>query len=415
MRASDTLRWGIRGIRQRKLRAFLTILGIMIGTAAIIALTSQTAGIQNSILGQINKLGSNTITITATGGKILTPSDVNKIALIPGVASVIPEITAQVRVYGVGGVRTFTLVGIDPSQFNSAISGASFSSGYIYKTGSYSEIVAGLNVLQPQDLTTAFLKPGQSVTIEVGNANPVRTEVQVVGSLNSYGLTMGTSVDSSIFMSIKGAMTLLGRNSYSIIVVKTDSADNVDSVVNYIRALYGTTLNLITLKQTTEIVSSIIGLLSILLGAIAGISLFVAGVGIVNIMFVSVMERTKEIGVLKAIGFKEKEVLSIFLSEASLLGIAGGISGILVGIGLSYLMPILFLGGLGGGTGASTGFGITNARTTSAIANFSYTPAFAPETLIMTFIFAVLISIMAGLYPARRASKMDPVTALRHE
>jgi putative ABC transport system permease protein len=421
MRASDTIRWGVRGIKQRKLRAFLTILGIMIGTAAIIALTSQTAGVEESIVAQINTLGSNTITVRASSSNvILTQSDVNKIALIPGVSYAVPEIISSVKIYGVGGTRTVTLIGVDQDQFDNIVSGATFSSGGMYQPESYSEIIIGQNIQYPEDLNTAFLTPGQSVTIEYGSGiNAVRTEVQIVGALDPYGSSLFASVDDSAYMSLSGAMTILQKKSYNIIYVKTTSVDNVDSVVNYLKALYGNTLNIQTTQQITSTVSSIIGTLSLLLGAIAGISLFVAGVGIMNIMFVSVMERTKEIGVLKALGFKKNNILSIFLSEAAILGIVGGISGILLGIGLSYLVPILLSGGLSSsaGTGGSS-FGPPGGVSSSGMSgfsNFSYSPVFSPETVILVFLFSVIISVLAGFYPARRASRMDPVVALRHD
>src|SRR5512137_54598 len=128
MRIADTLRWGTKGIKQRKLRAALTILGIMIGTAAIIALTSQTQGIQVSIVGQIDKLGSNAITIRpASSSVIFTQEDVDTISQIPGVSDVVPIRQSVVRLYGSGGAKTFTVIGLDPDQFDKIIPGAEFS------------------------------------------------------------------------------------------------------------------------------------------------------------------------------------------------------------------------------------------------------------------------------------------------
>jgi ABC-type antimicrobial peptide transport system permease subunit len=187
----------------------------------------------------------------------------------------------------------------------------------------------------------------------------------------------------------------------------------VDAVISNIKAYYGTNVNIISLKAITQIVSSITGLLGVLLGAIAGISLFVAAIGIANIMFVSVVERTREIGILKALGFKSRNVLAIFLSEAAMLGMIGGILGILLGSGLSYLIPVLISSGFGsfsstGGGGISGGFGGS-----SEFGSFSYSPVISPEIVLLVFLFAIGVSLAAGYYPARRASKMDPVVALR--
>jgi len=418
MRTSDTIRWGTKGIRQRKLRSALTILGIMIGTAAIIALTSQTQGIQTSIIGEIDKLGSNSIIVSpASPSVIFTQQDVGTISQIPGVSNVIPLQQASVTLYGSGGSRTVVIVGLSPEQFQEIIPDASFSEGRIYATDSYSEIVIGTNVENPQGTAIPFLNVGQSVSMEFGQLNPVRKEVQVVGSLQAYGLSL-LSVDSSIFITSNGFMALTGRTAYSSIYIKTVGSNADSQVTAYLKAIYGTTVSVISVSQITQIVSTITGLLTILLGAIAGISLFVAGVGIANIMFVSVVERTKEIGVLKALGYKSRHILYLFLSEAGVLGIIGGVLGIVTGVGISFLVPIFFSRSFGGSSfGANnTGGGFGDSSTGGQFGtSFSYSPVFSPELIVAVFLFAVLLSIAAGLYPARRASKMDPVVALRQE
>jgi putative ABC transport system permease protein len=418
MRTADTLRWGTKGIKQRRLRAALTILGIMIGTAAIIALTSQTQGIQVSIVGQIDKLGSNAITIRPTSSSVIfTQEDVDTISQIPGVSDVVPIRQSVVRLYGSGGARAFTVIGLDPDQFDKIIPGAEFSEGRSFAPESFSEILIGSNVKDPQDMTTPFLNVGQSVSVEIGSLSPVRKEVQVVGSLGSYGFSL-ISVDDSIFMTSGGIAALTGKSSYSAIYIKTTGTNADTQVTAYLKAIYGTTVSILSVSQITQIVSTITGLLTILLGAIAGISLFVAGVGIANIMFVSVVERTKEIGVLKALGFKGRDILSLFLSEAAVLGIVGGALGIVSGVAMSFAVPYLLTGSMGSsslsqsGTG---GFGGASSTSGQFGSSFSYTPVFSPELIGLVFLFAVGLSIIAGLYPARRASKMDPVVALRHE
>jgi putative ABC transport system permease protein len=413
MKLSDTIRWGTRGIKQRKLRAALTILGIMIGTAAVIALVSQTQGISASINDQINQLGPNTILVTpASATVIFTQIDVSRFYQIPGVSLVIPIIQSNVRVHGAQGVKAFSLVGVDPAQFSELVNNYKIDQGRLFQSLSYSEVTAGAYVYQPQDMTTPFLNIGQSVTIEFGLVKTSTKIISISGSLQPYGMTL-ISVDNSLFMSLQGVSSLLGRSSFTSIYLKTVDANSVDAVISNIKAYYGTTVNIISLKAITQIVSSITGLLGVLLGAIAGISLFVAAIGIANIMFVSVVERTREIGILKALGFKSRNVLAIFLSEAAMLGLIGGILGILLGSGLSYLIPVIISSGFGsfsstGGGGISGGFGGS-----SEFGSFSYSPVISPEIVLLVFLFAIGVSLAAGYYPARRASKMDPVVALR--
>lgn len=412
MKPSDTVKWGIRGIRQRKLRAALTILGIMIGTASVIALVSQTEGIQSSILEQVNKLGPNTISIRPSSTSFtLTQSDVDRISQMPGVLYVVPSVVSAAKIYSAGTSKSFTIVGVKPAQLPILIDGIEIETGRLYQPLSFGEVVVGSSVFQPQDMTSPFVTVGQSVTIEVGVVEPVRKVVQIVGSMAPYGAASAISVDDSVYMSLEGALYLIGKNTYSSLFIKTEDVESVDSVVYNIKAFYGTNISILTVKQITDVVSTITNMLTILLGSIAAISLLVAGLGITNIMFVSVIERTREIGILKALGFTNNNVLSIFLSEAVLMGIVGGILGILTGTGLSYLMPIFFSSGINRTGSASSGMGSSGGD----FGSFSYTPVIRPEIVMAILVFAVAVALLAGLYPARRASKMDPVVALRHD
>ncbi len=400
--------WGTRGIRQRKMRSALTVLGIIVGTAAVIALVSQTQGIQNSIIDQVNQLGPTTITVRSSSSKLLlTDAEVGTILDLPGVDTVIPIVTANVKIYGAGGTRSFAIIGVEQEKFGEFAPGYSIDSGRIFDALSVSEIVIGANVQNPQDSASAFISPNETVTIDLGGSR--LKFLQAVGSLNTYGMSMLVAVDDSIFMSLEGAMNMLGRKSYSSLIVKATDTASVDSVVETLKIIYGTNVNINTVKQITTTVSSITGSLTILLGVIAAISLFVAGLGIMNIMFVSVIERTREIGVLKALGFTSYDVLAIFLAEALMLGMVGGLLGIASGTAISYVIPYVIM------RAVSSSATTVGGSSSDEIAAFTYSPVIQPEIALLVFGFALAVSLLAGFYPARRASRMDPVEALRHE
>ena len=170
----------------------------------------------------------------------------------------------------------------------------------------------------------------------------------VVGLLDKYSATPFVPADSSVFLPLDAAMRLLNRHSFSLLLVKVTDVNQVNTISGLLSTIYGNSASITTVQQITQTVSSVIRQFSILLGSIAAISLTVAGLGITNILLVSVFERTREIGILKAIGFKDRDVLSLFLSEAAIVGIAGGIIGIVAGWGISNLLPIVFTGLLGG-------------------------------------------------------------------
>jgi putative ABC transport system permease protein len=181
----------------------------------------------------------------------------------------------------------------------------------------------------------------------------------------------------------------------------------VPAVQTDIETYYSTNVRVISPGQILSSIQSITGQLTLFLGSIGAVSLFVATVGIVNTMYVSVMERTREIGILKAIGYRPKQIMSMFLSEAALTGAIGALCGLALGYAISFLMGGM-LGGIGGVRigGPGGGAGGTGA---------AIQPVFSTELILFSLVFPVLLAIAAGLYPAWRASKMNAVVALKYE
>ncbi|MDZ4063215.1 MAG: FtsX-like permease family protein, partial [Coriobacteriia bacterium] len=211
----------------------------------------------------------------------------------------------------------------------------------------------------------------------------------VIGLLAAQGGSIGGDQDNQIYMPVTTAQRLLGTRDISMIVVKAADAEEIDiiqaRVKRVLRPKFGEEFSVFTQEQTLGILSSLLGTLTVMLAGIAGISLLVGGIGIMNIMLVSVTERTREIGIRKAVGAKTYDIMSQFVIEAVMLSIVGGGIGILLGAG-----------------GAA------------ALKQFVPTEV-TPWAVMLAFSFSAAVGIFFGVYPAYRASTLDPIEALRYE
>jgi putative ABC transport system permease protein len=201
------------------------------------------------------------------------------------------------------------------------------------------------------------------------------------------------------------AGSILSKSPYFTgIYVIIDNTDDVATVQNTITTYYSNNVRVISPGQILSSIQGITASLTVFLGSIGAVSLFVATVGIVNTMYVSVMERTREIGILKAIGYRPKQIMGMFLAEAALTGVIGGVCGLALGYALSFLMGGMlagstFAGRFGGGGGGGA----------------TIVPVFSTELIVFSLTFPVLLATVAGLYPAWRASRMNAVVALKYE
>ena len=234
-------------------------------------------------------------------------------------------------------------------------------------------------------------------------------------------------------MSLPAAEVLLHKSSFNEMLVLASNTSDVNSTSSLITTIYGSSARVITTASVLSTAASITGTLGLLFGAIAGVSLVVAAIGIMNIMLIAVYERTHEIGIMKSVGFKNNNILMIFLFQALIIGLIGGIIGIGLGAGGSYGLSAVLggsrasststgssgttptvaarggssgFGGAGGGAGGGFGGG-------SSTTSLSFHPVFPISTIAYALLIAVVVSIAAGLYPAWRASKMEPIDALR--
>lgn len=416
MRAEDILWLGFKSLKTRKVRGALTILSVVIGVASIIGLVSQTAGIQASVLSTLQSLGPTTLLVTPARTTILTQADVARIMSIPGVEGVVPVVSAQLRLTKASETVQVNIIGVDSVGLRTLLGEVRLLDGEIYPSSNTPLAVVGNSVAFSSTQGVQEVYVGQPLVLEqpIGTTSR-RITLQVAGLLDKYGSSAFLSVDNSIFIPIDYAMKIFNRRSYSYLIVKASNVESVNTVSEYLTTIYGSNISIISVQQITQAVSTIMGFFSILLGSVAAISLSVAGLGIMNIMLVSVYERTKEIGLLKAIGFKDRNILIIFLSEAMLVGFIGGVLGIVAGAGASQLVPTL-IGTYFGSSNSGLRVGVQGgAGMQSAMASFSYTPIITLDVVGVALMTAVSVSVLSGLYPAWRALKMEPIKALRYE
>jgi putative ABC transport system permease protein len=250
-------------------------------------------------------------------------------------------------------------------------------------------VIVGSNIAKPRDLEEPIVDLGDRIKIKtiVKGVDKEQT-LRVIGILKKTGSSFGANLDDSIAIPLRTAQQLFEvGGEFSYLLVQADNIEVVYLAAEGIEEIMGDRATVVTAESAQEQVDAILGTIQAVLGGIAGISLVVAGVGIINTMTVSVMERTKEIGTMKAIGAKSLDVLLLFLSEAMLTGFIGGMVG--------------------------AGFGFLLAR---IIGRFIDLPTSSSLLLgAEVILFAIVTSVLSGLYPAIRASNMSPVEALRHE
>ncbi len=448
MNSKDILWLGLKGMSERKLRTGLTVLSVVIGVAAIVALISLVSGVSAAIAKDLSSIGPSTIFMTPRGSTIFTDADVAEIESLPNVSMVVPLLSFSASITLSGTTTMATVYGVDNSSMSQVVGGVNLYEGTTYNDSTEPTAVVGHGIAFP---TTTQLTPSVTLNEPIylsTTSGGKKTSITLVpvGILQPYGTALFVSPDTSIFIPLSEAESLTNRYSYSTLIVKATNTSTAAALDTLLTDIYGSKASILSVEALTATVSSITGTLGLLLGGIAGISLIVAGISILSIMMVSVAERTHEIGVLKSIGFKQRDVMMLFLSEALIIGLAGGVIGVALGGGAAYSIPALlsgasasanstasstsassssgfarsegggFGGGGGGGGGAFvSGGGGGAAPTATGSSNFSFTPVITPTIIIGAILLAVIVSVAASLYPAWKASTIDPIRALRTE
>ncbi|MBI4289605.1 MAG: ABC transporter permease [Chloroflexi bacterium] len=410
MNPVEALKMALRALTSNKLRSSLTVLGIVIGVGAVIGLMSIGAGIQKTITEQVQSVGTNLIFVrpgavnqqgvrSAQGSAAtLTLQDAQAIAArVPEVVAVAPQVSFGGPVVA-GSQNTFTQInGVTPEYFEAL--------NYAVADGdaiSQSNVDARSRVAVLGSLTTQTLFPdgdavGQSISLS-------RMRFRVIGVLESKG-SGGTgddlvAVPLTTASQLQRGLTASGQTRVQNINVKVGDASQIAAAKEAIAVVLRDRHNVIgeddftvtSLDDLLKAFTQVTQIMSIFLGSIAGISLLVGGIGIMNIMLVSVTERIREIGIRKAVGAKRRDILAQFLFESVVLSLSGGVLGIAVG----WLMSKGF-----------SSFSSPTGQTTPVL--------ITPDIIILAVSVAAGIGLFFGIYPASRAAKLDPIQALRYE
>ena len=419
----STIKMTLRSLLSRKVRSFLTMLGIVIGVAGVIIIISLGAGAQSLVLGQINKLGSNLLSVQpgksdANGPPVqvygitittLVKEDADTLRTsgqIPHASFVNANVRGSVTVTWSNKTVDTNFIGTD-SGYSSLVNFSMDQGRFMDSVESDSSanvVVLGKTVADELFLGTGVNPVGQVIKVRSSSQDKAGgVPLRVLGVITARGSAFFQDQDDQVFLPLTiGQQQLLGIHYLQAINVKVDNADNIDQTIANITTvlkqrhhiLSDNDIDFTIRNQATavSVLTTITSALSLFLTSMAAIALIVGGIGILNIMLATVAERTREIGLRKAVGATNRAIMKQFLLEAGTLTSFGGIIGIIVGITVSYLLALL-------------------------MRNLGYDWDFVISltSVVMAVGVSILTGVVFGLYPSFKASRLDPIEALRYE
>jgi putative ABC transport system permease protein len=405
-------------LKERKMKSILTIIMVMVGSSLMVAVGGISAGFGGFFSKQLSNLAANIIFINPAqvqqggGGPAVGPPPTPKITLntavesrlksLPFVDDVIPSYLAQVILQSQGDSKEYQVFSMDPQKLTVLSPTLEFVEGSTVRQNDPSSLIVSNDLANPPGEDTPFLKLYQTVKATYTFVDPttgkresdsksfvVRGIIKQTGNPNiDNSAVIGTDVGNALFHK---------SGKFDSLIVVARSGIYVDTIEQEIRKLYGNDIGITTVKAIIKTVQQFTGGISAFLLSIAIVSLVVGAVGIITTLYTSVVERTREIGTMKAIGAKSKHILALFLTEALMIGIFGASLGILGGIAGAYILSA----GLAGNNGGES---------QSHIA-----PIFLAADMTRVWLTSASLSLLAGLFPALKASKLLPIVALKRE
>jgi len=394
----------VRNIKRRKLRSFLTILGISVGITSILLFVSLGEGLKNLVISSFGDVGNELLVTPGldreTGEPVkLTEDTLKKIEKIEGVSQAVPRLQGFFYMSYRGKTEPCIVIGVD-ADIERKIGVETISGRFLRGSDKFSAVI-GYKRQNFSD-SEVTIKPGRYIILK-SPEDEDEYKFRVVGVLGEGAMAgeIFAGGDNAVVVPIETLKRMMkNRDEISQIVVIVESAGDIDRISEEIEKVAD--VNVISMKKVVRSIGSFFKAVQVFLFAIGSIALIVAGFGIMNTMLMSLLERTREIGVLKAIGARRKDVLMIFLIEAGFLGLTGGVLGTLTGL------VVAKAGGYAVSLALTKALHMENATGMVAIIS---TPLWLIPALI---VFSVLSSVIFGLYPAYRASSLNPVEAPRH-
>jgi putative ABC transport system permease protein len=399
MKFNDAIRFALHSLASQRMRTFLTALGIAVGIAAVVLLTSLGEGIHRYVMGEFTQFGTNLIGITpgrtsttggSSGGVIsnvrpLSLADARAMRRIRRVIATVPMVQGNAAVeYRRRHRRTMVL-------------GVGSSAPTVWRM----KVASGRFLPDEESAPRCLVVLGATVRRELfGTTNPLGQRVRVggesyrvVGVMAAKGQMLGFDLDDAVYVPAGRALAMFNRESLMEIDLLYAEGGDAEEIARRARALmkerHGSAdFTVITQDQMLEVLGSVLGVLTMAVGALGGISLLVGAVGILTIMTIAVHERTAEIGLLRALGAGRRPILMLFMGEATVLGAVGGLAGLVLGLGGAWLLD----------------------------AAVPALPTHTPWSyVVLAELIAAVIGLGAGVLPARHAARLDPIEALRAE
>ena len=394
--AYDLISESSKNLKRAGIRTYLTLLGVVIGIAAIVSLLSIGAGLGVAVEGQLDSLGGQTIFVIPGGIQnirtVLNEKDVDRLRGLSGVESVAP-------IYSTSAVLEF-----NDEKINISVSAANANEAELFDNTGFFDVSEGRDFAKNESssvlIGSKIAKEYFEKEINVRKQVKINGEYyKVIGILKPQAQSFGGGPDTggTVFMSLDALKRISPNPKPGIIFVTSDSktgvTDTVDEIKDYFDDKYGDdSVNVLSSEEILDQVNSLLGAITLFIAGLASISLLVGGIGIMNAMITSVLERTQEIGLYKALGASNKKILTLFILEAAFIGLIGGVIGTLLGFGLAELIAII---------GTQSGFALFAAKNI--------------DIIVLGLGFSIVVGVISGFYPALRASKLDPVEALRYE